>query len=269
MKQEFTLSILYRLLGHAGLGCTELHVLSPIPMVAYADSKLEFVRLCQEMEQKGFSVHVGIQPRPIDPFDIAPNQWIMVNEVDSGKHAADHPIEYITMSHVHVGIRYSGQTASALELEKGRQIACIIANQPELKSHAVIVNINGGYHVLVPLFPIQLDDMEIERRYNYFWQSLLVRVVRDIDKTIYLTSSFHLHDTMEVGHGRYEEMSSGNGLFQGKELGTDRSYELHLNILNTVVSRTDPKLHSAVSKPVKKSKQKKVEDGQMLLWPNL
>lgn len=268
MQREVTFPIFYRLLGHAGLGCTELHVLSPTPMVAYADNELEFVRLCQEMVQNGFSVHVGIQPRTIDQFDIAPNQWIMVNEVDSCKHASDLPIEYVTMGHVQITIGALGQEPSARELEKGYQVALAIANQAELKSHAVIVTADCNYHVLVPIVPIPVENPELERQYNFFWQSLISRVVHGVDRSISVTSAFHLDDTMPVIHGYYQEISQGSGLFRVKD-STGRSYELHQSILNTVVSRTDSKHPSAVSKPVKKSKQKRVDDGQMLLWPNL
>ena len=268
MKQEFTPSILYRILGHAGLGCTELHVLAPIPTVAYADSEQELAHLFQEMEKKGFSVHVKIQPQPIYLFDAAPNQWIMVNEADSGKHTAKQEIEYITMGHVQISIGALGQKPSARELEKGYQVALAIANQAELKSHAVIVTAENSYHVLVPIVPIPVEKPELERQYNFFWQSLISRVVHGLDRSISVTSAFHLDDTMPVIHGYYQEISHGNGVFHVKG-STDRSYRLHQSILNTTVSRTNLINHSALSKRVKKSKRKITEDGQMLLWPNL
>jgi len=258
----------YQLLGHVGLGCTELHVLAPIPMVAYADSGQEFARLCQKMEQKGFSVHVKMQPQPIYLFDAVPNQWTQVNEDTSGKHVTPQETEYITVSHVQISIGVPSQKPSARELEKGYKVAHAIANQPELKSHAIIVTAECNYHVLVPIVPIPVEKPELERQYNFFWQSLLSRVVHGLDRSISVTSVFHLDDTMPVIHGYYHEISQGSGLFRVKD-STDRSYGLHQGILNTVVSRTDSKHHSAVSKPVKKSKRKRIEDGQMLLWPNL
>jgi len=62
-----------QLLGHSHYGVTELRTFEPRPMVAYADNENNIVRLAMELYRKVPGVHVGIQPRPLDLFDNAPN----------------------------------------------------------------------------------------------------------------------------------------------------------------------------------------------------
>ena len=54
-----------QLLGHEGLGVTELRVFDPVPLVAYVDNEDDAVRLALEMEGKTSGIYVGVQPRPL------------------------------------------------------------------------------------------------------------------------------------------------------------------------------------------------------------
>ena len=84
-----------QLLGHEGLGITELRVFDPVPLVAYVDNEDDAVRLAMEMEGRTTGVYVGVQPRPLDLFDKAPNCW---RHASRSKHncATDGDIEFIT-----------------------------------------------------------------------------------------------------------------------------------------------------------------------------
>ena len=83
-----------QLLGHEGLGVTELRVFDPVPLVAYVDNEDDAVRLALEMEGKTSGIYVGVQPRPLELFDKAPNCW---RPATSSPHncACDDDIEYI------------------------------------------------------------------------------------------------------------------------------------------------------------------------------
>ena len=62
------------LLGHVGFGVTELRVFksSMGPMVAYADSPDNAVRLCLPVDGKTPRVDIGVQPRLLYLYECAP-----------------------------------------------------------------------------------------------------------------------------------------------------------------------------------------------------
>jgi len=268
MRRKLTLSMLYRLLGHAGLGATMLVILSPSHMVAYIDSEYEFVSLCQEMLEMNYSVQVGIQPRQVRNIHEPLNQWISVTDNTIDTLTDDRQIEYITMGHIQIGPFPPYRPVSPLMLKKSYETARAIANQPEISSHAVVVGTDSGHHVLVPMVPIQVDTKELARRYKYFWQEMLIRAIQGLDKGLSVTSVFRLGDTMPLITGICETALSEKELFSNIELGNDRSHELHQRIIKTSLSRIASINNTVDLKPVKR-KRAKQHNNQISLWPDL
>lgn len=84
-----------QLLGHEGLGVTELRIFDPAPLVAYVDNEEDAVRLALEMDSKTSGIYVGVQPRPLKLFDKAPNCWKRASRSNHNC-ATDEDIEFIT-----------------------------------------------------------------------------------------------------------------------------------------------------------------------------
>ena len=76
-QSDFEESIIkhVELLGHQGLGVTELRVFKPRPQVAYVDNIKDAIHLVQEMVGYAHGIYIGVQPRPLRLFDRAPNRW--------------------------------------------------------------------------------------------------------------------------------------------------------------------------------------------------
>ena len=77
----YALAIQYghrRLLGHDGYGVTELRTFDPKPLVAYTDNDEVTVLLALERNGSTSGIYIGVQPRPLELFDKAPNSWAPV-----------------------------------------------------------------------------------------------------------------------------------------------------------------------------------------------
>lgn len=112
----------YRLLLHAGLGATELRVFAPSPRVGYVNNEADFVRLCRIAELYVPGLYVGVQPRPLNLFDLAPNRWVPAAGGPAGNCAKDTDIDYVSALYfdidVHTPKKNAGHPASDAELEK-------------------------------------------------------------------------------------------------------------------------------------------------------
>ena len=85
-----------QLLGHSHYGVTELRTFEPRPMVAYADNEDDIVRLATELDGKVPGIYVGVQPRPLDLFDEAPNCWRPAVSNPQTNCGCDRDIEFTT-----------------------------------------------------------------------------------------------------------------------------------------------------------------------------
>lgn len=84
------------MLGHQGLGLTELRVFRSRPLVAYIDNIKDAVRLVQEMVRYAHGIYIGVQPRPLRLFDKAPNRWVKAISKPRSNCACNDNIEFIT-----------------------------------------------------------------------------------------------------------------------------------------------------------------------------
>ena len=139
----------YRILKHEGFGVTELRVISPRPMVAYADNEENFARLCLALDGKVPGIYVGVQPRPVQLFDLAPNIWTpAIGGIDSncGK---DEIIEILSTIFFDIDVdspgKNSGHPASETELQNTLRAAELIAALPEFEGNAVIGCSGNGH----------------------------------------------------------------------------------------------------------------------------
>ena len=151
------------LLGHAGLGVTELRTFDGMPMVAYSDTEDETVRLCRQMEmRKKSGIYVGVQPRPYHLFDHAPNEWQIARGGPNPNCASDQDIEYITTCFFDIDVisyyRQQGFPASRDELKNTLQAARLLSRQEGLARSSTIC-CSGNGHWTKPLRGSNFDGV--------------------------------------------------------------------------------------------------------------
>lgn len=168
-----------QLLGHKGLGVTELRTFDPIPMVAYLDNE-DAIRRCMEMEGKTSGVYVGVQPRPAHLFDLAPNRWVNARAGKNGNCARDIDIEYATAIFFDIDVvsaeRVKGHPASEEELIQSLRAAQLLCREAGLALSSTICCSGNGHYVLAPIVPIPVDCDEVGVKFRCFCQQLAQKV---------------------------------------------------------------------------------------------
>ena len=173
-----------RLLGHEGLGVTELRVFDPVPLVAYVDNEDDAVRLALEMEGKTSGIYVGVQPRPLELFDKAPNCW---KPASGAKYncAHDKDIEYITTCFFDIDVvseeRRRGCPASEHELEQSLLAAQLLCKEAGLALTSTICCSGNGHSVLANLIPIPVENDEVAAKFKYFCQQLTRKIAGKVE----------------------------------------------------------------------------------------
>jgi hypothetical protein len=174
-----------QLLGHNNYGVTELRIFEPIPMVAYADNEDDAVRLVFEMEGRTSGIYVGVQPRPVHLFDLAPNCWKPATSSPVRNCACDSDIEYITTGFWDIDVvsekRTKGQPASDEELEQTLQAAELLSRQDGLALNSIICCSGNGHYVLVPTVPISVDSLEVSGQFKQFCQWTAEKIAGQVD----------------------------------------------------------------------------------------
>lgn len=174
IKQEIRAHM--ALLGHEGLGVTELRVFDPFPQVAYADRVDAVVRLCRQMDGRATGVYVGVQARPAHLFDLAPNRWVRAGGGPTGNCARDEDIEWISALFFDIDVvsplHQKGHPASEDELEETLRAAECLARQDGLALGRAVCCSGNGHYVLAPVVPIAVDSEHIARKFRCFCQRL-------------------------------------------------------------------------------------------------
>ncbi len=164
------------ILGHAGLGVTELRVFDPLPQVAYADNPRDTVELCLQVDGKTTGIYIGVQPRPAHLFDLAPNRWVPARGRPEGNCARDNDIEYITALFFDIDVvsqeRAKGHPASHEELKQSLRAAEFLSRQDGLAGHSTVCCSGNGHYVLAPIVPVSIDSEEIARQFRCLCQGL-------------------------------------------------------------------------------------------------
>ena len=160
----------WRLLGHAGFGVTELRVFDPVPLVAYADNEDEAVRLCLEMEGKTSGIYIGVQPRPVHLFDLAPNCWRQARGRPNSNCASDGDIEYVTALFFDIDVvsaeRANGHAASDEELAQTLRAAQLLGQEDGLAVSSTVCCSGNGHYVLAPVVPVPVSGNEVARQFK-------------------------------------------------------------------------------------------------------
>ena len=234
------------LLGHDGLGVTELRVFDPRLQVAYADDGNITVQLCQEREGKASGIYVGVQPRPAHLFDLAPNRWVPAHGGPDGNCARDSDIEYITALFFDIDVvspeRAQGHPATPEELKRSLRTAEILSRQDGLTEHSSICCSGNGHYVLGPVIPISIDSGEVARKFRCFCQGLAKSVAglitgARIDPVYNLSRVMRVIGTLN-GKGQPSAGRPHRRAHFVTEPAPARSIALHYMILNTDIGQT-------------------------------
>jgi len=235
-----------QLLGHEGLGVTELRIFDPIPLVAYVDNEDDAVCLCLEMDGKTSGIYVGVQPRPLESFDKAPNCWRPASGTE-GNCARDRDIEYITTCFWDIDVvskdRQAGYPASEEELKQSLRAAELLSREDGLALNFIICCSGNGDYVFGPLIPIPVDSEEIAAKFKRFCEQPAEKISSQIsgikiDSVYNLSRVCRLMGTVN-GKGQATPERPHRRAHFVTEPVLARSMALHHMILNTEVEQPD------------------------------
>lgn len=176
-ESEYQIRAHMALLGHDGLGVTELRaVVDGRHWVAYADSVAAVLELCRQMEGRASAVYVGVQPRPAHRYDQAPNRWVPARGGAGGNSAYDREIAWVSAVFFDIDVvsplRQQGHPASDEELKETLRAAQWLARQDGLALSSAICCSGNGHYVLAPLIPIAVGSAEMARKFVNFCRQL-------------------------------------------------------------------------------------------------
>ena len=235
------------LLGHEGLGVTELRIFDPLPLVAYVDNEDDAVCLCQEKEGKTSGIYVGVQPRPAHLFDFATNCWRKAQSKPKSNCSRDDDIEYITTGFWDIDVvsedRQAGHPASEEELKQSLRAAELLTREDGLALNSIICCSGNGHYVLAPLVPIPVDSDEIAAKFKRFCQQLAQKINSQvtgvkIDPVYNLSRVCRLMGTVNGKGQATPERPHRRAYFVTEPILQGRSMALHHMILNTEVEQT-------------------------------
>ncbi|MFC1635715.1 hypothetical protein ACFL5Z_12815 [Planctomycetota bacterium] len=185
MKFEDQIVQHLKLLNHDGYGVTELRIFKPKPFVAYADSPEAVVRLCREMNGKTTGIYVGVQPRPLDLFDKAPNCWKPAVSNPQTNCACDRDVEFITACFFDIDVvsteRIKGCPATEEELQQSLKAATLLSRENGLALGSAICCSGNGHYVLAPIVPVPVDSDEVAKKFRQFCHQLAQGIARQVD----------------------------------------------------------------------------------------
>ncbi len=173
-----------RLLGHEHFGITEFRVFDTMPFVAYADNEDDAVRLCLEMEGKTSGIYIGVQPRPSELCEFAPNCWKPARSGPNGNAASDSHIEFITTEFFDIDVvsdaRAKGHPASDEELARSLHAAQLLSREDGLAMSSTICCSGNGHYVLAPIVPIPVYSNEEAANFKQFCMQLAARIAAQV-----------------------------------------------------------------------------------------
>ncbi|MHC4116885.1 MAG: hypothetical protein ACYSWO_05195 [Planctomycetota bacterium] len=165
-----------QLLGHSAYGVTELRTFEPRPLVAYADNEKDIARLAMKLDGKVSGIYIGVQPRPLDLFDKAPNCWKPAYSSPESNCACDSDIEYITACFFDIDVvsqqRTHGHPASEEELQQSLQAATLLSREDGLALSSSVCCSGNGHYVLAPIVPVPVDGAEVAEKFRHFCRQL-------------------------------------------------------------------------------------------------
>ena len=232
-----------QLLGHSGFGVTELRAFEPTPLVAYADSDINVVKLANELDGKTLGVYVGVQPRPLELFENAPNCWMKAVSNPKTNCGCDRDIEFITACFFDIDVvsteRTKGHPASEKELQQSLQSAKMLSREKGLALSSTIYCSGNGHYVLAPIVPIPVDSDEIAEKFKYLCSQLAERIAHKvsgikIDPVYNLSRVMRLMGTLNKKGEPSDDRPHRRAHFITEPIAA-KSMALHHMILNTEV----------------------------------
>ena len=260
------------LLGHKGYGVTELRIFDPRPMVVYVDNIADGVRLVLDKDGRTSGIYVGVQPRNVDLFELAPNCWKPAAGHPNSNCASDKDIEYITAVFFDIDVvslkRSGGHPASDEELQKSFEAAQLLARQDGFALSCVICCSGNGHYVLAPIVPLAVDSDEIPHQFKAFCQQRAGRVSQQVEE-VKIDAAYNPSRVMR-GMGTLNQKGSPlpGRPYRRAHFVTEpmpaASMALHDMIINTevpIVKRSSEILPSAI-----KCDLKKIEGCDFIKW---
>ena len=233
-----------RLLGHSQYGVTELRTFEPRPMVAYADNENDIVRLATELDRKVPGIYIGIQPRPLDLFEKAPNCWKLAVSNPQTNCGRDQDIEFITAVFFDIDVvsieRTQGYPATKEELQQSLQAAILLSRENGLALSSTICCSGNGHYVLAPIVPIQVDGDDVDEKFRCFCHQIAKKIARQvsgikIDPVYNLSRVMRLMGTVNGKGQPSEERPHRRAHFVTEPIPV-RSMALYHMILNTEIT---------------------------------
>jgi len=231
------------LLGHNGCGVTELRVFKPRPLVAYADSEDNIVTLALKLDGKVSGIYIGVQPRPLEFFDKAPNCWRPALSTPKSNCACDQDIEFITACFFDIDVvsneRVKGHPASDVELQHSLHAATLLSQENGMASSLTVCCSGNDHYVIAPILPISVDDSNISAKFRHFCCQLAARVAHHVSG-VKIDSVYNLSRVMRLmgtvnGKGQAVEDRPHRRAHFVTEPVQAKSMALHHMILNAEI----------------------------------
>jgi len=216
----------------------------PRPLVAYADNENDIVRLAMKLDGKMSGIYIGVQPRPLDLFDTAPNCWRPAVSNPRTNCACDRDIEFITDCFFDIDVTSSERTkccpATEEELQQSLRAAILLSQENGLALGSTICCSGNGHYVLAPIVPVPVDGNEVAERFRQFCHQVAEKIGRQvsgikIDPVYNLSRVMRLMGTIN-GKGQSSEKRPHRRAHFVTEPVPTKSMALHYMITNTEIS---------------------------------
>ncbi len=271
-EPEIAIRLHRLLLGHDGCGVTELRTFDKKPLVAYADSEDDIVRLALELDGKVSGIYVGVQPRPLHLLDKAPNCWKPALSTPESNCACDRDIEFITACFFDIDVvstgRKKGYPASDEELQRSYHAAEVLSRENGLALSSTICCSGNGHYVIASILPISVDDNDIPAKFKLFCHQLAEKITHlvsgvKIDPVYNLSRVMRLIGTVNRKGQATPGRPHRRAHFVTEPI-TAKSMALHHMILNTEI--TVPVRESNTSSEKIKCDLSKIEKCDFIQW---
>jgi hypothetical protein len=260
-----------RLLGHEGFGVTELRIINPNTYVAYTDNDEATVQLALKAG-KAPGIYIGVQPRPLEFFDHAPNCWRPALAKPDSNCATDADNEFITAYFLDIdvvsGVRAQGHPASEKELQESFRAAELNIRVNGFMENAAIGCSGNGHYVIIPIIPIQIDSTDIAEKFRLFCHNCTQEIkgqlngvkidpVYNLSRVMRLMGTINRkgNPTSDRPHRRAHCVTEPN---------MNRSMALHHRILNMEIPNPSPEPTALPEN--KKCNPTKIESCEFIRW---
>jgi hypothetical protein len=261
-----------QLLGHSAYGVTELRTFEPRPLVAYVDNENDIIKLASKLDRKVAGIYIGVQPRPLDLFDEAPNCWKPAVSNPKTNCGCDRDIEFITTCFFDIDVvsteRMKGCPATEEELQQSLQAALLLSRENGLALSSTICCSGNGHYVLAPIVPVPVDGDDIGEKFRYFCYQLAERIASQvsgikIDPVYNLSRVMRLVGTVNGKGQPSEERPHRRAHFVTEPIPA-KSMALHHMILNTEIAA--PVRETTVRPDNSRRDLTKIESCEFIKW---